>query len=69
MRPVPRGATSGAATMYCMRCGALRRVKGWRERDDVIAIELDPCRHVSVRSASLEWIVRAPEAALMKAGA
>ena len=46
---------SGAPTIFCLRCRSLRSVTDWRERGDDMLIELDPCGHVAVRSARIEW--------------
>ena len=45
----------GVPTIYCVQCGALRPVGDWRERRDMLIIRLEPCGHVVVRNACLEW--------------
>jgi hypothetical protein len=46
---------TGIPTFYCFQCRALRAVSEWREWRDKLVIELDPCGHLTVRNACLEW--------------
>ncbi len=50
--------------VYCLRCAALRNVTHCRERGDELVIELEPCKHVILRSACLEWVAESTDAAL-----
>ena len=43
-------------SIYCSTCDALRGIHDWHERRDCLAIELEPCGHVAVRGARLEWV-------------
>jgi len=54
MKPTP--------TIFCRRCSSLRAITDWRERGDDLVIQLEPCGHVAVRTARVEW-VRRPAAA------
>jgi hypothetical protein len=46
---------TGTPTIYCPTCHALRAVRDWHERHESLSIELDPCGHVTVRNARIEW--------------
>jgi hypothetical protein len=46
---------TGMPTIYCVQCRALRPVSDWRERRDTLIIRLEPCGHLVVRNACLEW--------------
>jgi len=45
-------------TIYCPTCHVLRGIHDWHERRDCLTIELEPCGHVMVRDARLEWAAR-----------
>jgi hypothetical protein len=47
---------SGMPTMYCSACGALRAIHDWHEQRELLLIELEPCGHVTLRSARVEWL-------------
>jgi hypothetical protein len=49
---------SGMPTIFCPRCNSLRAVNDWRERGEDMLIELEPCGHLAVRSARMEWVPR-----------
>jgi hypothetical protein len=49
---------AGMPTIFCLQCKALRGINDWHERGDDFLIELEPCGHVTVRSARLEWMGR-----------
>jgi len=51
---------SGLPTMYCSACGALRAIHDWHENRESLVIELEPCGHVTLRVARLEWMGRRP---------
>ncbi len=46
---------TGTPTIYCVHCKALRAVSDWREWRDTLVIQLEPCGHLAVRNAGLEW--------------
>ena len=46
---------AGVPTIACLQCNALRAVNDWHERGDDLLVELEPCGHVTVRSARMEW--------------
>jgi len=50
---------------YCLRCAALRSVTDCRQGKDELVIELEPCNHVILRSACLEWVVERTDATLV----
>ena len=43
-------------TIYCPRCARLQAVKDWRERREMMVLELEPCGHVVERCARVEWV-------------
>ena len=45
-------------SIYCATCRVLRGIHDWHEHRDHLAIELEPCGHVVVRDAQLEWAAR-----------
>ena len=49
---------NGTPTLFCRSCGAFRAIEDWRERGEVLVIELAPCGHVLQRSAGVEWPIR-----------
>jgi len=49
-------------SIYCPTCHTLRGIHDWHERRDSLAIELEPCGHVTVKDARLEWVTH-PKAA------
>jgi hypothetical protein len=49
-------------SIYCAICHTLRGIHDWHERRDSLAIELEPCGHVTVRDSRIEWMAR-PRAA------
>src|SRR5687767_11262268 len=49
-------------SIYCAICYTLRGIHDWHERRDSLAIELEPCGHVTVRDSRIEWMAR-PRAA------
>jgi len=58
----PRRERMSMPTIFCMQCKTLRAVNDWREQGDAFVIELDPCGHVAVRTARLEWVARSAAA-------
>ncbi len=46
---------TGLLTIYCPVCDAVRQIKDWHDREDVLLIEVEPCGHVVRRCATLEW--------------
>lgn len=53
---------SGMPTIFCPHCNSLRGITDWRERGEDMLIELEPCGHVAVRSARMEWVSKAAAA-------
>jgi hypothetical protein len=51
-----RSEMSGMPTMYCSACGALRAIHDWHEQRELLLIELEPCGHVTLRNARVEWL-------------
>ena len=47
MRPLP--------AIYCPTCLVMQGIRDWRERHESLLIQLEPCGHVIVRSARVEW--------------
>ena len=49
---------SAPPTIHCRSCNAWRVVGGWRERVENLVIKLEPCDHLAVRTARVEWVVK-----------
>lgn len=45
-----------ALMAYCTSCRAWRAVHDWRERGDMLLVDLEPCAHVAELTARLEWL-------------
>ncbi len=47
---------NGTPTIYCSTCHTLRAVHQWHDdHHESFLIELEPCGHVMVRNARIEW--------------
>ncbi len=42
--------------IYCSVCQILRAVREWHTRRESFVIELEPCGHVMLRTARVEWL-------------
>ena len=49
---------TSTATIFCTTCQSLRSVHDWHERREALLIELEPCGHVMLKNARVEWLVR-----------
>ena len=54
---------SSVPAIYCFRCHELRGIRQWHEHRQSFLIELDPCGHVMLRNASVEWFAHRVAAA------
>ena len=46
---------NGAPAIYCSTCHVLRAIRDWHDHHEALSIELEPCGHVVVRNARVEW--------------
>jgi len=47
---------NGTPAIYCSTCHTLRAIREWHDDHESLSIELEPCGHVVLRNARVEWM-------------